>query len=366
MKKLIVILSLCPILAWADIIVQKEGENIEDVTVISVASTEITYELNGSTQTLSKDQVSAILYSDGRYEEIKAAAIVPQENTLASDFESSSESTTTKAAPIVDKKEWTADWRMFCQQYPDEVKTVSRAISIVVRKQGFFNFSGAKDIDMLALDAYVTTKRETSDGIAAVRARNAVYQQRAEELETMDPKEARKSSKSSNSQDAVIGAGTSIQASNTQAKPQGDAFNEFSVLAYGALNDGNYEVNHTWDGAIVEWRVIIKKEQKTITSPYQQLGVVPFALVSPTFYNNYVADYIQFGIDLPEECSLMEQTPFVVKGLEENNQYNVTIEFLVKKDGFEPYTFSLDTFSEKVIQIQLNLLTSIKAPTKKK
>ena len=49
---------------------KQSGERLEDVTIKSVTDTEIVYILNGAETTLQKSEV-AILYDDGRYEEIK-------------------------------------------------------------------------------------------------------------------------------------------------------------------------------------------------------------------------------------------------------------------------------------------------------
>lgn len=72
MKRLFLILLLCvPCLLQAGIIVTKNNSNIDNVTNIIIGETEITYEQDGLAKSISKDEVSAILYDDGRYEEIQ-------------------------------------------------------------------------------------------------------------------------------------------------------------------------------------------------------------------------------------------------------------------------------------------------------
>lgn len=72
MKKIIfslICLSAATI-ASAGIIVTKDGTNIENVSKITVSSNEVSYIENGTSKSLPIDQVSAVLYDDGRYEEI--------------------------------------------------------------------------------------------------------------------------------------------------------------------------------------------------------------------------------------------------------------------------------------------------------
>ena len=73
MKKLLVSLfALLPMFLFAGVIVKQSGENIEDVSVKSITDTEVLYVLqDGSEASIQKSEVSAVLYDDGRYEEIK-------------------------------------------------------------------------------------------------------------------------------------------------------------------------------------------------------------------------------------------------------------------------------------------------------
>ena len=57
-------------LMQAGVIMKRSGERLEDVTIKSVTDSEIVYELNGQEIIVAKTDVSAILYDDGRYEEI--------------------------------------------------------------------------------------------------------------------------------------------------------------------------------------------------------------------------------------------------------------------------------------------------------
>ncbi|MCQ2340367.1 MAG: hypothetical protein MJZ79_06290 [Paludibacteraceae bacterium] len=80
MKKIGVILLAVltfPIFAYAGIIIPKEGENIEDVSNIFVTGAEVKYVLNGQEQSMPISKVAAVMYDDGRYEEVKE---MPQNN----------------------------------------------------------------------------------------------------------------------------------------------------------------------------------------------------------------------------------------------------------------------------------------------
>lgn len=73
MKRIVLfllVISCAGFIFAQDIIVTKAGTNIEDVTVKSITNTEIVYILNGTETTLPRSEAAAILYSDGRYEEI--------------------------------------------------------------------------------------------------------------------------------------------------------------------------------------------------------------------------------------------------------------------------------------------------------
>lgn len=70
-RSLFVVLILLPSLLFAGVIVKKNGERLEDINILSSANNEFVYidEL-GVEQRLPKNEVSAVLYDDGRYEEI--------------------------------------------------------------------------------------------------------------------------------------------------------------------------------------------------------------------------------------------------------------------------------------------------------
>lgn len=74
MKRIIVILfALLPMFLNAGVIVKKSGERLEDISIKQVTDTEIVYiAANGEEISILKSDVSAILYDDGRYEEIRS------------------------------------------------------------------------------------------------------------------------------------------------------------------------------------------------------------------------------------------------------------------------------------------------------
>lgn len=72
MKKLFILFSLLPMILHAGIIMKHSGDKLEDITIISETETEITYIApDGQEASISKSEVSAVLYDDGRYEEIQ-------------------------------------------------------------------------------------------------------------------------------------------------------------------------------------------------------------------------------------------------------------------------------------------------------
>lgn len=70
MKKLLIFFALLPTFLYAGVIVKQSGERLEDVTIKSITESEIIYIINRNETTLPKSEASAILYDDGRYEEI--------------------------------------------------------------------------------------------------------------------------------------------------------------------------------------------------------------------------------------------------------------------------------------------------------
>ena len=65
------------IVSAQDVIVLHSGELIEDVSIISIDEKEISYSKDGNTLTTPRNAAEAVLYADGRYEEIKAYKPVP-------------------------------------------------------------------------------------------------------------------------------------------------------------------------------------------------------------------------------------------------------------------------------------------------
>ncbi|MCQ2340366.1 MAG: hypothetical protein MJZ79_06285 [Paludibacteraceae bacterium] len=198
MKKIVFsLVGLCvATIAFAGIVVTKNDGNIVDVSNIVVSNTEVSYVENGISKSLPIDQVSAVLYDDGRYEEVKA---LPQQTQEISSYESTSQEqpiysrnsaieTTTSSVSNYDTKQWKKefanDWNAFAKTHKDEVKIVSKAITTVAYKQkgSIFNFGGAVSIDKSAMDAYIIAKSQGYSGDDAIRERNAVYIAEAERI----------------------------------------------------------------------------------------------------------------------------------------------------------------------------------------
>ena len=86
MKKLFLLFSLLPMFLHAGVIVKHSGDRLEDVSIKSVTATEIVYIAeDGKEASISKSEISAVLYDDGRYEEFKQASITQQEPVAGND-----------------------------------------------------------------------------------------------------------------------------------------------------------------------------------------------------------------------------------------------------------------------------------------
>lgn len=328
-KSALLLLAISPVLAIAGIIVPKSGDNIEDATNIVVSDTEISYQIGSENKTINRSDVSAIMYDDGRYEEIKS---VSQQQTTSmqavTDFKTSASMFSSY------RDEWKGDWKAFCRAYPTEVQEVTKAIQTIFKKQGIFNFKGAGEIDAIAMNAYMDAKASGADGITAVRARNEAYINKASELVYSAL------TKEKQIKDEQLTTTTDSSPKATATSNRSQAVNMFNVLAYGEIEKGLYTLNHNYDGADVEWRTTIKNGKQTIQGSFQYLGKTPLALVSEDFKNNYSANFIKFNISLPEEVSYMQATPFVVPGLDESNKKNVTVEFKITK-GNKSFIYEL-------------------------
>lgn len=76
MKRIFIILfALLPLLLNAGVIMKRSGERVDEISIKNVSDTEIVYiDASGNEVSILKNDVSAILYDDGRYEEIKQNA----------------------------------------------------------------------------------------------------------------------------------------------------------------------------------------------------------------------------------------------------------------------------------------------------
>lgn len=67
-------------LLHAGVILKTSGEQIDDASGISVTDTEVKYkDSNGNSNSIPKSEVSAVLYDNGKYEEIKQQAAVAED-----------------------------------------------------------------------------------------------------------------------------------------------------------------------------------------------------------------------------------------------------------------------------------------------
>lgn len=71
----IIAISCAGFILAQDIVVLKSGERIENTKVQSITDKDITYIQNENTISIPHNSVAAILYEDGRYEEIKATLV---------------------------------------------------------------------------------------------------------------------------------------------------------------------------------------------------------------------------------------------------------------------------------------------------
>ena len=83
MKRTIIILfALLPMFLNAGVIMKKSGDRIENISIKSVTDNEVIYTAeNGNEMSILKSEISAVLYDDGRYEEIRQNEVPVSNNT---------------------------------------------------------------------------------------------------------------------------------------------------------------------------------------------------------------------------------------------------------------------------------------------
>jgi hypothetical protein len=83
MRKIVlfILTVLLSLTVYADIIVTKANGNIENVTIVEIAETEIIYKQDGIQKTIPYSEVEAIMYDDGRY------VTLPNKNQVKSTME---------------------------------------------------------------------------------------------------------------------------------------------------------------------------------------------------------------------------------------------------------------------------------------
>lgn len=81
-RSIIILFALLPMLMYAGVIIKKSGDRIENIFIKSVTDTEVIYTAeNGHEASVLKTDVSAILYDDGRYEEIRQTELPAVDNS---------------------------------------------------------------------------------------------------------------------------------------------------------------------------------------------------------------------------------------------------------------------------------------------
>ena len=64
---LLLLFTIFPMFAFADIIATYNNGNIEDVTVVSVGADEVVYKEGNAQKSIASSEVEGVLYDDGRF-----------------------------------------------------------------------------------------------------------------------------------------------------------------------------------------------------------------------------------------------------------------------------------------------------------
>ena len=82
-RTIIVLFALLPMFLNAGVILKKSGDRIENVSIKSITDTEVIYTAENGTETsMLKSDVQAVLYDDGRYEEIRQNEMPASDNNV--------------------------------------------------------------------------------------------------------------------------------------------------------------------------------------------------------------------------------------------------------------------------------------------
>lgn len=130
----------------------------------------------------------AVLYDNGNYQEITVHEVssieIGQPTTTGDNFENSQYVQQTFGDPNYYNAKFNEDYREFYKNHKDEIKAVSAAVRVCAYRQkgSIFNFKGAMELDHQAMSEYISAIDRGMSGEEAIRARNSVYLNRAEEI----------------------------------------------------------------------------------------------------------------------------------------------------------------------------------------
>lgn len=141
MKRLLLLMLLgLSMWVYAGIIVTKENGNIEDVTNITVEIDLVSYIENGEKKTVDRKDVSAILYDNGKYEEIKPITVSQKPTITADEGQDSYD--------VQPQNKKTKNTTYTSQEIVDGAKAYNVWAYGVYAGMGYFQKKGSEDINV--------------------------------------------------------------------------------------------------------------------------------------------------------------------------------------------------------------------------
>lgn len=198
MKKFFFILALqIPLLAMAGVVVVKSGNNVVNVSNIKVGDLYVTYTVGDKEHSLPLEEVTAVLYDDGRYETVVVKAGQQSNNVVNNVANNTIGSVPKTPASTLNnntanslKSEFEKDKKIFKIQYSEEAKIGEKAVA-KINKSFFskglvagltYNFKKSKclaadeaTIKNAAMNKYYTAKANGASGEDAIRAYYSFY-----------------------------------------------------------------------------------------------------------------------------------------------------------------------------------------------
>ena len=245
MKRFIfTLLLLYPLLLiQAGVIMKKTGERLEDVSIESVSGTEIVYiSPSGESMTMPISEASAVLYDDGRYEEIKKGASPSDIHTGPTISTQPVENT--EVMDLTDAKEYNVYafgiYGMIGYFAKEEYDGATVEYRVIYKKQGAteFKFLGTAPFAYVTQKAYDSPIMHTNAAFSGLMSVNPLVVPNAKDMKKIEfrlSKEGYKTVIVQPIKDVLLSGGPLLMLPMNKLKPLGFGESNDEVIAEGGI-----------------------------------------------------------------------------------------------------------------------------------